>query len=106
VEVRISDVPKKIKPGKLVPLALAIKNDIGDEYKVKARFFVKAAKGPWSLYLGTAEFDVKPNTDDVYKADMKFRMPPRAITLIAEVTVVDKEGKETTKTLKKRVSTA
>ena len=103
VKIGFSDVPKKIKAGKPIPIGLAIKNDTEDKFKVKVRFFAKALKGPWSLYLGSAEFDVKPKSDKTYKTDLKFNMPPRSIMLFADVVIVDNKGSETKKRTSRRI---
>lgn len=103
VKVGFSGIPKKIKAGKPIPIALAIKNDAEDEFKVKAKFFVKALRGSWSLYLGSAEFDVKPKSDEVYQTNLKFSMPSKSIQIFADVVIVDNKGSETKKRTSRRI---
>ena len=103
MKVEFSGVPKKIKAGEPVPIALAVKNDTDEKFKVKAKFFAKMLKGRWSLYLGSAEFDVKPKSDEVYQTDLKFNMPSKSIQIFADVIIIDKKGSETKKRISRRV---
>lgn len=87
MRIGFHNIPTKMKPGDVWPVALRVTNKSEDAFEVTVKLVARKSKSKWSGYLGTMRFDVGANSDQVYPSNIRFKMPDNTteISALAEV---------------------